>query len=157
VIESTVNPQALADIPTEHAGLLRVGGTVRIRSTQTAMPLEGRVAEIVPLSNPATHSVQFKVDLPSSFALPNGQFVKVEVPAGTRNALLIPGRSVRETGQLTGLFVVDGASKARFRLVKIAPYDADRSEVLSGIESGETVITDLSSEVVDGTPVAARK
>ena len=52
------------------------------------------------------------------FRMPNGQFVKVEVPVGTRNALLVPRQAIRETGQLTGLFVVDSASKARFRLVK---------------------------------------
>ena len=75
--------------------------------------------------------------------MPNGQFVKVEMPVGTRNALLVPRQAVRETGQLTGLFVVDSASKARFRLVKIAPYDADNSEVLSGIEPGENVLAQL--------------
>lgn len=156
IIESTANPQILADIPTENAASLHVGKTVRVRSTEAAAFFEGRVAEIAPLSNPATHSVQFKVDLPSSFPLPNGQFVKVEVPAGTRNALLVPHQAIRETGQLTGLFVVDGASRARFRLVKIAPYDVGRVEVLSGVESGENIVAGLSDQIMDGIPVESR-
>jgi multidrug efflux pump subunit AcrA (membrane-fusion protein) len=156
VIESTVNPQVLADLPTQHAGSLRLGMSVRIRSSETAGILEGRVSEIVPLSDPATHSLQFKVDLSSSAGLSNGQFVKVEVPVGTRNALLVPQGAIRETGQLTGLFVVESASKARFRLVKIAPYDAGRSEVLSGVEPGESVIAELNDQIIDGASVETR-
>ena len=110
---------------------------MRLRDSETGTIAEGQISEIVPLSNPATHSMQFKVDLPSNIPMPSGQFVKVEVPAGTRDALLAPRTAVRQSGQLTGMFVVDSTSKAHFRLVKIAPYDSERVEVLSGIEPGE--------------------
>jgi multidrug efflux pump subunit AcrA (membrane-fusion protein) len=156
VIESTSRPQVLADIPTENAQRLQSGLKVRIRSDESAGTLEGRITEIVPLSNPATHSIQFKVDLPSDSALPNGQFVKVEVPAGTRNVILVPRKAVRESGQLTGLFVIDSTSKARFRLVKLTSYDGENYEVLSGIESGEKVLTGLRDQIIDGMPVEIR-
>jgi membrane fusion protein, multidrug efflux system len=156
VIESTSRPQVLADIPTEHAHRLQNGMLVRLRNNQTKDTLEGRIAEIVPLADPATHSIQFKVDLPPDVAIPNGQFLKVEIPVGTRNAILVPRQAVRETGQLTGLFVVDSASKARFRLVKTIPYDAENSEILSGVEPGENVLARLSNEITDGTTVEMR-
>jgi multidrug efflux pump subunit AcrA (membrane-fusion protein) len=156
VVETTTQPQILADIPTEQAASLHVGMNVRIRSTGTAGNLEGRLSKIVPLSNPATHSVQFKVDLPSNVALSHGQFVTVDIPVGRRNALLVPHSAVRETGQLTGLFVVDGTSKARFHLVKSIPYDADRLEILSGVEPGENIVTALSDKITDGTTLEIR-
>jgi multidrug efflux system membrane fusion protein len=156
VIESIANPQVLADLPTEHISHLSVGKSVHVLSAETSGFHEGRIAEIVPLSNPSTHSVQFKVNLPSNLTLPNGQFVKIEVPVGTRNALLVPDQAIRTTGQLNGLFVVDANSKARFRLAKIIPYDADRSEVLSGVESGEIIIAHLDNQIVDGIPVETR-
>ena len=155
VIESTALPQVLADLPTEHAGRLRVGMDVRFRTTETGS-IQGRVTEIVPLSNPATHSVQFKVDLPSTVSLPNGQFVKVDVPVGTRDALLVPRQAIRETGQLTGLFVVDGASKASFRLVKVSPYDEGQAEILSGVEPGERIVAGLNEQIFDGASVEIR-
>jgi multidrug efflux pump subunit AcrA (membrane-fusion protein) len=154
VIESIDRPQVIADIPTEHSAVLRVGSSVRFRDTETGAVSEGRITEIVPLSDPATHSIRFKVDLPNS-SMPSGQFVKVEVPLGTRDALLAPRTAIRQNGQLTGIFVVDGASKARFRLVKVAPYDAERVEILSGIEPGEKIISRLSDQITDGIPVAA--
>lgn len=153
VLESTSRPQVLADLPTEHARHLRAGMTVRVLGAQTGDAIQGRVAEIVPLSDPATHSVRFKADLPAGAALENGQFVRVQVPVGTRNALLVPRTAVRETGQLTGLFVVDQASRARFRLAKVIAYDAESAEVLSGLEPGETVLARLNADITDGIPV----
>lgn len=153
VLESKANPQIVADLPMEHIGSLRAGMRVLVRSGANGEITEGRVTEIAPLSRASTHSVQFKVDLAPAASLANGQFVKVEIPIGTRNALLAPKDAVRETGQLTGLFVVDSASKARFRLVKIAPYDAARSEILSGVEPGENIITRITGQIVDGISV----
>jgi multidrug efflux pump subunit AcrA (membrane-fusion protein) len=156
VIESIDRPQVLAEVPTEQSGVLRLGSGVRLRDAETGNISEGRISEIVPLSNPATHSTQFKVDLPSNLSLPSGQFVKVELPFGTRDALLAPRAAVRQTGQLTGMFVVDSSAKARFRLVKVAPYDADKVEVLSGINPGEKIISNLNDQITDGIPVAVR-
>jgi multidrug efflux pump subunit AcrA (membrane-fusion protein) len=156
VIESIEKPQVLADVPTEHSGMLRPGSNVRIRNTETGTALEGRISQIIPLSDPATHSIQFKVDLPSNFSLPSGQFVKVELPAGNRQALLAPRTALRQTGQLAGLFVVDSASKARFRLVKVVPYDNQQVEILSGIQPGEKLVSKLSDQITDGIAIAER-
>jgi multidrug efflux pump subunit AcrA (membrane-fusion protein) len=156
VMESIDRPQVIADIPTEHSTLLHIGETVRLRDSESGTIAEGRIAEIAPISNPATHSMQFKVDLPSNVAMPSGRFVKVEVPAGTRNALLAPRTSIRQTGQLTGAFVVDNASRAHFRLIKTAPYDSEHVEVLAGVTPGEKIISSLSDQIIDGIPVAER-
>jgi multidrug efflux pump subunit AcrA (membrane-fusion protein) len=156
VIETVLNPQVLAEMPTAQMSSLRPGLEVSVRISDSGPAIQGRVAEIVPLSNPATHTVQFKVDLPAGFAAPSGSFARVEIPAGTRNALLVPAQAVRETGQLTGIFVVDGSSKARFRLVKIAPYDAERVELLSGLEQGEKVVSPIPDELADGITLEAR-
>ena len=156
VLESTARPQVLADLPTERAGSLHTGMDVRLGSSPASAPINGRVAEIVPLSNPSTHTVQFKVDLPAGFSLPVGHFMEVEIQVGTRSALLVPRRSVREVGQLTGVFVADGSSKARFRLVKAAPFNAGQVELLSGIEPGESIIADPSEQLTDGVTVEIR-
>lgn len=156
VIESVAKPQVLADIPTEHAGRLHVGMEVRVDFGEGEGQTLGRVSEIVPRSDPATHSIRFKVDLPPDSRLPYGRFVKVGVPAGARSALLVPRAAVRETGQLTGLFVVDKSSVARFRLIKCAPYDAERMEVLSGVEAGEKIVAHLNDSIIEGASVEIR-
>jgi HlyD family secretion protein len=156
ILESTLNPQILASVPTEHAGSLHHGMTVRIRIGSEKESLEGRITEIAPLSDASTHSIQFKVDLLRSEGISNGQFAAVLIPMGTRNALLAPNTAFHETGQLTGIYAIDGASNARFRLVKTEPYDSERMEILSGLEAGERVISSWDNRIVDGIPVTTR-
>jgi hypothetical protein len=155
VIESMEKPQVLAEMPTEQANLLRIGAPATIRSTETGAATEGRIAEIVPQSNPLSHSMQFKVDIPSQIAMLSGQYVRVEIPSGNRKALLVPKTAIRQTGQITGTFIVDNA-KAHFRLVKIASYDRERVEAISGVEPGEKIVSELSDQIVDGIPVTER-
>ncbi len=75
---------------------------------------------------------------------------------GRRNVLLVPKRAMRETGQLTGVFVVDGSSRARFRLVKVVQFDSDRVELLSGVEPGEKIVDRLPDDLTDGIALEVR-
>ena len=152
-IDTTGKPRVVGSLPVEQAAHLRLGLDCRIRRSSSAPLIQGRVSEIVPRSDPATHSVEFKVDLAESASLIHGEFMKLEIPAGTRDALLIESKAVVRQGQLEGLFVVDESRIARFRLVKTAPYDSEKREILSGIQPGETVVTRSDSRIKDGTQV----
>jgi multidrug efflux pump subunit AcrA (membrane-fusion protein) len=157
VLESTSRPQILANLPTTDSGRLRNGLEVRVRfPDQPQAPVQGRISEITPLSTPGSHTVQFKVDLPSDFSAISGTFVKVEIPAGSRQALLIPVGALRESGQLTGVFIADGSAKARFRLVKTTAYDPERAELLAGVEPGERIIAKLTDQITDGASLEIR-
>lgn len=155
VIETTDRPQVVAHLPSAHAGALRAGMKVRVRGGAGEDAIEGRVSEIVPVSDPGTHTVEFKVDLPAGASAPSGRFMKVEVPVGTRSVLLAPREAVRTTGQLTGLFVIAADSRAFFRLVKLAPYDEARVEILSGVRPGETIVARPDGGIIDGIRVQA--
>ncbi len=155
-LESVSSPQVIASLPTRNAPLLKRGLEVGIRFADESVPTAGRISEVIPLSDPLSHTVQFKVDLPPEFTVLSGSFAKVEIPSGTRSALLAPRSAVHEVGQLTGVFIVDSASIARYRLVKTAPYGSQQVEFLSGVEIGERIVADLSEQVTDGTPLEIR-
>jgi HlyD family secretion protein len=156
-IESSARPQVLASLPASDARILRQGLEVGVRLPDQAQGVfQGRIAEIIPLSTPGSHTTQFKVDLPADFNAFSGSFVKVSIPTGNRPALLAPIQAVRESGQLVGVFVVDSSGKARFRLVKTAPYDPQRVELLAGVEAGERIIAKLTDQIVDGISVETR-
>ncbi len=156
-IETTGDLQVLATIPTRDSRLLRAGSEVGVRSgTDAAISVTGRISEIIPTSDPGSHSMQFRVDLPPDCGWAPGDFVKVAIPASTRQALMVPEEAVRETGQLAGVFVVDSSSRARFRLVRTAPADAGRLELLSGVEPGEKVVANPAANILDGIPVEVR-
>ena len=155
VLESLTAPQVVAEIPSTQADWIKPGLEVRVLAEPDA-PVRGRVAELVPLSSPGTHTVRFKVDLPASAAPRSGSFARVLIPTGERQTMLLPRSAIRESGQLTGVFVADSGSKARFRLVKIAAFDSTRVEVLAGIEPGERVVTEPAVQIEDGVPLEIR-
>ena len=155
ILESLTAPQVVAEIPSTQADWIKAGLEVRV-STESETPVRGRVTELVPLSSPGTHTVRFKVDLPANSAARSGSFARVLIPTGERQTLLLPRSAIRESGQLTGVFVVDSGSKARFRLVKVAPFDSARVEVLAGIEPGERVIAEPTEQIEDGVPLEIR-
>jgi len=153
VLESAANPQAIANIPAADLNHLRRGLEVRVHFSNMTPPASGRVSEIVPLSNSSTHTVEFKVDLAGGFPAPPGSFVRLEIPAGERKAMLLPREAVRETGQLTGVFTVDGSGQAHYRLVKATLFDTKRMEILAGLEPGERVVEKINADLTDGIAV----
>jgi RND family efflux transporter MFP subunit len=155
VLESISTPQVVADVPTTQASVLKEGLAVQVL-VESSAAIEGRVTEINPLSSAGSHSVRFKVNLPSGATARSGSFARVLLPAGERQAMLVPKTAIRETGQLTGVFVADSSSVARFRLIKIAPFDDERVEVLSGIEPGERIVASPTPQIADGVPLEIR-
>ena len=153
VIDTTAKPQVLATLPVEQAGNLQTGMECTMRDSRSEITIKGRIAEIVPQADPTTHSVRFKVDLLENPDVIHGTYLKLEIPAGTRDALLIDESAIVREGQLEGVFVVEEGNVARFRLVKTAPYNTEKSEIVSGIEQGETVITHSEGRIIDGIPV----
>lgn len=154
-LESLATPQVVADIASKQAGWIKRGLEVQVL-TESEAPVGGRVSEIVPNSNPGTHTVRFKVDLPAGAVARSGSFARVLVPTGERQTLLLPRSAIRESGQLTGVFVADSGSRARFRLVKVTPFDSTRVEVLAGIEPGDRVVTEPGVRIEDGVPLEIR-
>lgn len=157
VLETLSGMQAVAKLPSTHSRHLVVGMQVRvIDEVEADSDITGLVSEIVPLSDPGSHTVRFKVDLDRGYSSPAGRFVRVQVPTGTREALLVPRETIRRKGHLTGIFVIDSSSVARFRLVKTSDYTEEQIEILSGIEPGERIVARPDPEIVDGIPLEVR-
>jgi multidrug efflux pump subunit AcrA (membrane-fusion protein) len=68
-------------------------------------------------------------------------FVRAALPMGETPSLRIPASAVVRQGQLTGVFVVDDADTARFRLIRTGRVYGSQVEVLSGVPHGTRVVT----------------
>ncbi len=127
----------------EHlSGKVRTGMPVRVALTQENQAIAGQVAEVFPAVDPATRSFQIKVAVHSdSPLLRSGRYARILIPDGKRLALLVPTKSVREKGQLTGVYVVDDRQVMTFRLIRLGRAIGDKVEVLSGLKAGEKIAT----------------
>ena len=115
--------------------------------------LDGTVAEILPAADPMSRSYTVKIDVQSAQPLRSGLYGTARFLRGQRQAITVPANAIFQRGQLTGVFVVDGANVARLRLIKTGKPYGDRMEVLSGLNDGERIAVDGIAKLNDGVKV----
>jgi multidrug efflux system membrane fusion protein len=101
--------------------------------------------EMLPTSDPATHTVQLRAELPAGIegAAP-GQFARLWLPqpAGRDASVWVPAQAVVRRAELTALYVLDANGRPLLRQVRLGRSDGDRIEVLSGLAVGERIATE---------------
>lgn len=131
-------------------GKVRVGETLGI--AVEGAPASGRVAEVVPVVDPASRTFTVKVDLPSR-GLRSGSYGKAFFRTGSSQGVAVPAQAVVTRGALTSVWVVGSDGMARLRLVKLGRALDGRVEVLSGLAAGERIVTAGMERVSDGAKV----
>lgn len=71
-----------------------------------------------------------------------GMFAEVGLGTDPRDALLIPGKSLIHIGSQDYVLVVEGQETLKVREVKSGEPHIDRYEILDGLNSGETIISE---------------
>ncbi|MBJ6723730.1 efflux RND transporter periplasmic adaptor subunit [Geomonas sp. Red875] len=115
-------------------------------------PAAARIAEVVPTVDPSTRTFLVKLDLAAK-GLRSGSYGKALFRTGARPAIAVPARAVVERGALTSVWAVGKDGIARMRLIKVGRPLGDRVEVISGLTSGDRVVTAGAEKVTDGAKV----
>jgi multidrug efflux system membrane fusion protein len=86
-----------------------------------------------------------------------GQFVNVVLTLAVQpGAVLVPAPAIQEGQQGQFVYVVNKEMKAESRLVKVARTIGDQTVVASGIQAGETVVTDGQIRLIPGATVTLK-
>ena len=122
---------------------------------------EGKVSLIYPTVNAATHTFQVEVSLPNNNErVRPGMFARVTLPYAKRDNVVVPDRAVQK---LMGsgdryVFVYNPAdSTIRYSKVELGRRMGAEFEILSGVESGEIVVTTGHLRLTDGCKAAVVK
>jgi RND family efflux transporter MFP subunit len=142
-LQTTVDESAIASI--------RKGMKIAI-NVDAASSVEpvGRVAEIVPAADPASHSFLVKIDLPPSSELRAGMYGTAAIATGSRQAIVAPRSAVVLRGSLTCAYVLDSNGIAQLRYVTLGSQQGNLVEVLSGISAGEKLVDDPGDRDLGG-------
>jgi RND family efflux transporter MFP subunit len=155
-VEETSRYRLEATVDAENMSGIRVGRPVPV--ALDAFPgkrFAGKVAEIEPGANPASHTVQVKIDLPADPALRSGLFGRAWFRQGERQAIVVPETAILERGQLRAVYVVDPAGIIHLRLVTLGAKTESGPIVLSGLGAGDRVVTNPGSRDLDGKKAEA--
>jgi RND family efflux transporter MFP subunit len=136
---------------------IAAGKAVEVRVDGLPAPLKGTVSRVVPSGDPVSRSYQVKIALPETVGLMPGMFGRAAFGLGASSAPLVPRRALVERGGLTGVFVVDGEGRARFRWLRIAREWPDQVEVSAGLAADERFVAAATPALREGDRVTAAK
>jgi RND family efflux transporter MFP subunit len=144
-------------LPERHIQAVKIGLEVQVVIPALgSQAVAGQVGRIIPSADARSRSFQIKVGMPEGLDLKSGMFARVSIPLGGTGVLLVPRSAVVEQGQLQGLYIVDDAKTARFRLLRIGKTIGDQVEVISGLKAGVKYIVKVPPKLKDGVKVEER-
>jgi membrane fusion protein (multidrug efflux system) len=105
-----------------------------------------------------TGTVQMRAELPNAkqVLLP-GQYVRVQVVAGSQKAIVVPQSAVLQDQSGRFVWVAGADGKAVPRQIRAGSWVGSDWIVLEGLKPGDTVITDNLIRLRPGTPVQVQK
>jgi len=131
----------MLDVPVREGlvARIKIGEKVPFRVDALNTNLTGEVREVVPSVDPGSRTFLVKICIVETPALMPGMFGVLQLPIGTRQALVVPASVVTRIGQLEYVrTLMDG--QPRQVLVRTIPTTAGKVEIVSGLESGMAVL-----------------
>src|SRR5262245_40403820 len=135
---------ARAHVSQRDAAQLKVGNPANIFPLDGSAPVPGRVTVVSPALDPANTTIEVWIQAPNTGGvLKPGTSLRVEIIAKmAANALIIPEEAVltRPSGS-TAVIIVDPENKPEKKSVTLGIHDAGMVQVVSGLMSGDRVVT----------------
>jgi len=135
----------LAEVFEQDLRMIHINQTATI--TVDAYPgsfFSGKITFIYPTVTPETRTTKVRIELANEKALLKPEmYARVEFSSvhGTRKVLAIPNSAILNAGTQKRVFVALGAGRFEPRTIETGMQTDDYTEVLSGLEAGEAVVT----------------
>ena len=136
-----------AEVPSVHLLKLNSGATVRI-SRDDAPDVVGKVRQISPQIDRTTQLGKVRISLNNNPSLKIGMFARANIDAKRSCGVAVPRTAI---DRLT-LQVVKG-STVETRRVRVGLTSETSTEILEGLDVGETVVADAGTSLHDGDQV----
>lgn len=136
---------------------VRLGASVPVSlDAYGGAPMTGKVSQIVPAADPVSRSFVIKLELPVNANLRSGLFGHAQFARGQTKAILIPHTAVLERGQLQSVYTVDDKGIAALQYITLGKTRAGDIEVLSGLNTGERIVSDPGGRDLAGKRIEAQ-
>jgi len=148
------------DVPQSAAGeLMNAGVPAEIRATGALGGVfSGKIARSAESINPQARTMRVEVDMPNAdHRLVPGMYVNVAFDLPPRGLVEVPAAALifRSTG--TQVAQVDAGGKITFGNVTIARDNGSLVELASGVQPGDKLVLNISSQIASGETVAVNE
>jgi Cu(I)/Ag(I) efflux system membrane fusion protein len=134
----------IAEVAEQDMAQLALGGHAQVGiDAYPDTPFEGKIAFIYPTLNPATRTVQVRVEVDNPQGkLKPAMFARVTLPAGKQSRVLsVPASAVIDSGTRQIVLVQRAPGSYSPRSVRLGLRGGDYVEVREGLREGEQVVT----------------
>lgn len=153
VISGEGSKSVTFSVPEKIADQLHPGDAVTIE--KNGREYVGTVNEVSSMIDAATGLFKIKASVENGDALPTGSSAKLYVTSDKQeNVMTIPVDSVYYSGGDAYVYTYDNGTVHQVP-VEVGIYDSQLAQILSGISMSDQVITTWSSELYEGSQVAA--
>ena len=151
---------AKAHIPQSDALQLHKGDAATISLAGLEKPINGKVSLISPALDPNSTTVEVWVQAPNTDQqLRPGTTAQIAITAQTvKDALVVPSAALLNAkGDAAQVMVVDAKNQASSRDVKTGIQTGQQVQIVSGLKTGEVVVTEGAYGLPDKTKVKVEK
>jgi multidrug efflux pump subunit AcrA (membrane-fusion protein) len=151
---------AKAHIAQSEAAVLKVGNPAELKIAGLDEPLKGRVSLVSPALDPGSTTIEVWVEASKANpALRPGMTVEVSMTAKTeKDALVVPTAAVFKNAEGADYVLLAGSDeKAHQKTVHLGIHNSELTQIASGINPGDPVITTGGYAVPDGTQIKIEK
>jgi len=119
---------------------LELGQELEVDIPVTGAKITALIEELVPAADPGSRSFMVKAQIDYSGQLLPGMYARMQVPAGTRDVLLVPESRILHYGQLDLVWVGTEAGIERRFIRTGREVRPGMLEVISGLVEGELIL-----------------
>jgi len=149
------------NLPVEKVFDIKVGLPVEVLDNQGKVIASTNISFVSPKVDTSTQTILVKANLVNKTGiLKADQSVKVRVIYNKTPGILVPTGAVSHAGGQDFAYVVenkDGKIFAKQQLIKLGELQGDKYVVISGLKSGDEIITGGIQKIMDGAPVTIVK
>jgi RND family efflux transporter MFP subunit len=152
--------RVFVEVPQSAAGeLMNAGVPAEIRATGAVGGVfSGAIARSAESLNAQARTMRVEVDMPNAtHSLVPGMYVNVAFRLPSRGSVEVPAAALVFRSSGVQVAVVDSAGKIQFRDVVIARDNGSLVELSSGVNPGDRLVLNISSQIATGQTVAVNQ
>ncbi len=145
----------VAPLDERHRASVRRLAPVQVRTSVAGM-VSGKVVDVIPASDPATHSITVRVQIPNTDGnLVEGAYASARLVLRQVEGIVVPRPALNKKGEEFTLVVAED-SKARRLPVRVL-FQTELEAVVEGIPAGATVVVSGGDQLEDGRLLELRQ
>ena len=143
-----------AQVPERFIYMVEIGQTAHISTTASpGRSYRAQITSISPVVNPSSRTLSIELTLIEPSPIKAGMFVGIDLITSTKNnTLILPKDAVMSRDEQEYVFRASGDTAEKVH-VETGINDSGYTEILSGIEEGDRIITQGTALLSDGSSI----